>query len=116
MTVTVMKTTFQKLDRKIIHYRDYRKYSNYSFRQDLLFTLVMENINLSNCLQKFIDICMKSLDKFAPRKKRYSRGNNMPFMNKLLSCAHMKRTWLRNCYLKKRSERSENNVITAFLF
>ena len=31
--VTVMKTTrFQKLDPKIIHYRDYRKYNNCSFR------------------------------------------------------------------------------------
>ena len=37
-----------------------------SFRQDLLATLIMENINLNNGLQKFIDICMKSLDKFAP--------------------------------------------------
>ena len=70
MIVTVMKTTFQKLDPKIIHYRDYRKYNNYSFRQDLLSTLIMENINLSNSLEKFIDICMKSLDKFAPRKKK----------------------------------------------
>ena len=47
---------------------------------------------------------MKSLDKFAPRKKKYSRGNNVPFMNKLLSLGHIKRTRLRNCYLKKRSE------------
>ena len=73
MTVTVMKTTFQKLHHKIIHYRDYRKYSSYSFRQDLLSTWVMENINLSNGLQKFIDIYiyiyMKTLDKFAPPKK-----------------------------------------------
>ena len=46
---------------------------------------------------------MKSLDKFAPRRKKYSRGNNMPFMNKLLSRAHMKRTRPRNGYLKKRS-------------
>ena len=30
ITVTVTKTTFQKLDPKIIHYRDYRKYCNYS--------------------------------------------------------------------------------------
>ena len=77
MAVTVMRTTFQKLGPKIIHYRDYRKYNNYSLRQDLLSTLVMENINLSNGLQKFIDIWMKSLDKFAPRKKKYSRGNNV---------------------------------------
>ena len=52
MTVKVMKISFQKLDPKIIHYRDCRKYNNYSFRQDLLSTLVMENINSSNGLQK----------------------------------------------------------------
>ena len=100
MTVTVMNTTFQKLDPKTIHYRDYRKYNIYSFRQDLLSTLVMENVNLSNGLRKFIDICMKSLDKLAPRKKKCSRGNNMPVMNESLSRAHMKRTRRRNCYLK----------------
>ena len=115
MTVTVMKTTFQKLD-PIIHYRDYRKYCNDSFRQDLLSTLIMENINISNGLQKFIDI--KTLDKFAPRKKKYSRGNNTPFMNKSVCRAHMKRTRLRN--LKNRSEHNRlsyvKNVITVFLF
>ena len=70
MRVTVMKTTFQKLYPKIIHYRDYRKYCNYSVRGDLLSTLVMEKINLSNGLQKFIDVCIKTLDQFAPRKKK----------------------------------------------
>ena len=45
MTVTVMKTTFQKFDPKIIHYRDYRKYSNCSFKQDLLSTLAIQNID-----------------------------------------------------------------------
>ena len=81
----------------------------------------MENINSSNGLQKFIDIYMKTLDKFAPRKKKYSQGNNMPFMNKSLSRAHMKRTRLRNCYLKKNAlNRIDylilNNVITYFSF
>ena len=65
MIVTVMKTTFQKVDPKILHYREYRKCNNYSFRQDFLSTLIMENINLSNGLQNFFDISMKSLDKFA---------------------------------------------------
>ena len=54
---------------------------------------------------------MKSLDKFAPRRKKYSRGNNMPFMNKLLSRAHMKRTRLRTCYLKKRSEQNRLSYV-----
>ena len=31
----------------------------------------------------------------------------MPFMNKLLSRAHMKRTRVRNRYLKKRSEQNK---------
>ena len=64
---------------------------------------------------------MKTLDKFAPRKRKYSRGTNMPFMNKLLSSAYIKRTQLRNCYLKKRSKRNrvfyvKQRNYTMFLF
>ena len=35
----------------------------------------------------------------------------MPFMNKSLCCAHMKRTLLRNCYLIKRSERNRLSYV-----
>ena len=71
----------------------------------------MENINLSKGLKKFIDICMKSLDKVSLRKKKYSRGNKMSFMNKVLSRAHMKRTRLRNCYSKNRSEQNRLSYV-----
>ena len=58
-------------------------------------------------------MCMKISDKFAPRKKKYSRGNIIPFMNKLISRVHIRR--LRDCYIKKRSEQNrvsyQNNVI-----
>ena len=37
-------------------------------------------------------------------KKKYIRGNNAPFMNKTLSKEIMKRSNLRNKYLKSRSE------------
>ena len=84
---------------------------SFSFRQVLLSTLVMENLKLSNGLQKFIDICIKTLDKFAPREKKYSRGNNMPFMNKSLCRAHMKRTRLRNCYFQKRFEQNRLSYV-----
>ena len=66
---------------------------------------------LSNGLQKFIGICIKTLDKFATRKKNYSRGNKMPFMNKSLCRAHMKRTHLRKCYLKNRSEQNRLSYV-----
>ena len=44
------------------------------------------NNNVSN----FIDICMRTLDEHAPLKKKYIRGNHLPFMNKELSKAIIK--------------------------
>ena len=49
---------------------------------------------------------MKTLDKFAPRKEKCSRGNNMHIMNKSLSRDHTKKRLLKNCYIKKRSEQN----------
>ena len=76
----------------------------------------MENMNLSNGLQKFIDICMKSLDKFAPWKKKDSKGNKMPFLNKVLFRAHMKRNRLRNGYLNKSSKQNRLSYVKIAYF
>ena len=104
MIDSVIKTTFQKLKPKIIHYRDYKDFSNESFRVNLLNKLSLENLHTdSNGLGKFLQICNKTLDKEAPQKKKYIRGNNVPFYNKELSSAHKKRTYLKNRFLKKRS-------------
>ena len=103
MIVSVMKTTFQKLKPRIVQYREYTQFSNNNFRKKLLEKLCLENIcTNSNGLAKFLQICTNTLDQMAPRKK-YIRGNNMPFFNKELSSAHKKRTQLRNRYLRKRS-------------
>ena len=99
-----MKTTNQKLDPKITHYRDYNTFCNDNFREHLLSALVMENLDTNNGLEKFIVVCVKTLDRFAPYKKKHLRGNNMPFMNKSLSRVFMRRSQLRSKYLKKRSE------------
>ena len=64
----------------------------------------MKNLDTNNGLEKFLEVCVKTLDRFAPYKKKYLRGNNMPFMNKSLSRAFMRRSQLRSKYLKKRSE------------
>ena len=64
----------------------------------------MENFDTNNRLGKYLAVCAKTLNRFAPYKKRYLRGNNMPFMNKSLSRAFMRRSQLRSKYLKKRSE------------
>ena len=55
--VSVLKTTFQKLKPKIVHYRDYTKFSNDDFRRKLLTNLSLENINTnSNGLERFLQI------------------------------------------------------------
>ena len=46
MTLTVVKTTFQKLKPSIIHYRDYRKLSNGKFQENLISLLSTENIRV----------------------------------------------------------------------
>ena len=43
----------------------------------------------------------RTLDELAPRKKKCRCGNNMPFVNKTLSMAHMKRTSPHNRFRKK---------------
>ena len=46
---------------------------------------------------------MGSLEKHAPLKKKYIRGNHLLFMNKELSKAIMHRSKLRNNFLRHRS-------------
>ena len=109
MTVTVMKTTFEKLKPNIIHYRDYRKLSNYKFRENLISRLSNENIRVDcNGMEKFLQICIKTLDELAPQKKKYSRGKNMPFINKTIKKVFMTRSRLRNIYLKNPSDNKKH--------
>ena len=104
MTVSVMKTTFQKLKPKIVQYRDYTKFSNDEFRKKLVENLSLQNIPTDgNGLEKFLQICISTLDQFAPRKK-----NTYVVIICLFSIKHYpvhtkKRTQLRNRFLKKRS-------------
>ena len=95
MTITVIKTTFQKLKPKLIYCQDYSMFSNDKFGEESSYNLSVENIsNTSNDLQNVLQICIGVLDKLAPQKKKYNRGKNMTFMNKPLARAHMKRSRL----------------------
>ena len=93
--------TFQKLKPRVINYRGYKRFNNERFRDDLL----PEILNLylefdSNSFDGFFKMCRSTLDQHAPRKQKYARGNHMRFMNKTLSKEIMKRTKLRNKFLK----------------
>ena len=105
MTITVMKTTFAKFKPRVTYFRNWDKFCNGKFSTQLLTKLSLENFNNSNNgINKFLEICVNTLDIFAPCKKKYLRGNNMPFMNKNVVNDHRKRTRLRNKFLTNRTE------------
>ena len=64
--------------------------------------------NDSPSLDLYVDICIRALDIYAPKKKNYLRANSSPFMNKAISKAVMDRTRLRNEFLNNRS--AENKL------
>ena len=106
--VTVMKTTYKKSQPKIITYRDYKYFHNDGFREALL-QIESNGNNCDENFRNFTSSCNIILNKQAPQKKKYVRGNQSPFMNKDLSKAIMKRTKLRNVFLKNRTEENRNH-------
>ena len=107
LTTTVLKTTYRKKPPKVIIYRDYKKYSPYSFQRDLESSLKNKDLSkLSN--DDFHSLLMRLVDNHAPQKRKYLRGNDQPFMTKQLRKEHMKRTMLLNNF---RKNKSENNWI-----
>ena len=74
VTVTVTKTTYEKLKPRIVNYRDYKNFCNDTHRHFLLDKLSTEIINI-NCsgFEKFLQICIDTLNIFAPCKKKNTR-------------------------------------------
>ena len=59
---------------------------------------------------------MKTLDRFALRKEKYSRDNKMHIMNKSLSLDHTKRSLLKNRYIKKGFEQNIRFMLNNVIF
>ena len=112
MVTIVMKTTFRKIESKVIKYRDYNFFLQWYFLLlESLQNIVSQNLK-SNCDNHYNDFaisCKNVLDKIAPWKKKYIKGNHSLFMNKTLSKAIMVRTKLRNTFFKYRSEENKKS-------
>ena len=65
--------------------------------------------NNDDGLKKFCKTTIDTLNSSAPIKKRYARGNEMPFMTKNLFKEIITRLTLRNKYLKHKTE--ENSLL-----
>ena len=110
MMLTVIKKSFKKFQPRIINYSSYKGFSNDTFRKDLIDKLSNEKFVINDDgLKRFCELSVSILNKHAPRKKSYARGNHMPFFTKELSKEIMTRSRLRNKYLKNRNE--ENRAI-----
>ena len=109
MTVTALRMQFRKLKPRLLFYRDYTKFSNETFINSLKAKLNIQSISPDeNGFLNFCKICTETLNKHAPRKRKTIKGNQSPFINKEISKAIMKRTELRNKFLKhKRDESSQ---------
>ena len=105
-----MKKSFKKFQPRIINYRSYKHFSNDTFRKDLIDKLSNEEFVINDDgLKRFCELSVNVLNKHAPGKKKYARGNQMPFFTKELSKDIMTRSRLCNKYLKNRKE--ENRAI-----
>ena len=107
LTVTVMKSFFQKQVPKTIFYRNYNNMNHSLFRNDLLRELYRVN-NGKISYDILENIIVRTLDHHAPLKKKFIRANNSAFMNKCLSKAIMNRSRFRNIFIKNPS--NENKI------
>ena len=102
MTVSVLKCYFAKAEPKVIFYRDYKNFSNESFRP--IITNKNRNLQDHNVLDSFRDIYKYAPEETAPLKQKYIREKKSPFLNKTISREIMKRTRMRNNFLRERTE------------
>ena len=110
-----MKTTYKKSQPKIINYRSYQYFNNESFREEL----IQIEANGNNCDESFKNLtssCNVILNKHAPQKKKYVRGNQSPFMNKTLSKEIMQKSKLRNLFLKRELRKTEIIMLSKGIY
>ena len=70
MIFTVMKTSYRKIDPRVINYQDYKSFSNEGFRESVIENLKGKLIgNFDQSFSNFINICNTVLDKQRPKKK-----------------------------------------------
>ena len=83
-----------KLPRKVVTYRDFKKFKNERFMDSLKLTLDSQYVDYTKNLQLFFELCWNEIEHHAPRQKKYNRGN------KMLSKFIAEITYLRNTSLK----------------
>ena len=101
--LSVFKTTFSKSKPKEIIYRNFKKFNEKDFNQELRGRLSTKLVdNYSSFENVFIDV----LNRHASIKKKVIRANHAPYVTKALRKAIMKRSQSEKIYFKKRTRES----------
>ena len=101
--MSVLKSYSQKGDPKFVICRDYKYLDNKMFTNELENELSKTG-SLALNYDKFKNVCMDVINKNVPLKRKYIRANHAEYIDKEVRQAIMKRSKLRNDYLKHRSE------------
>ena len=107
LTFIVLKQHFPKQKLRVVIHRQYKNFCNGYFRIELENALLkydFNNIDSDNFIKTFLTV----LDKYAPIKKKCLRANYVNFVTKQLTKAIIKRSKLRNDFLKDRNEASQS--------
>ncbi len=116
MSITVLKIKFDKSKPKEINYRNYSKFDQKSFRNDLSNAMGKQK----QTYEEFEKLYLEVLEKHAPFKQKIIRGNHAPYMNKALRKAIMKRTQLQNKYYRSGNDvdaklyKKQRHFVTRF--
>ena len=79
MVYTMLKITFQKLERKQLVYRDFKNFYFESFENDLLKNMITcDDRSYDEFDRRFTAV----LNKHVPKKKKWICGNQKPHINK----------------------------------
>ena len=98
---SIMKTTFASEKSKKFVYRDYKTFPHECFKNDLMSITFDENVDYLKFGKEFTD----TLNKQALKKTKLFCDNRKPHVNKVLRCAIMKRSRLKNKANKTRKTR-----------
>ena len=95
-----MKMPFKKHSPIERHYRDYEYFDRTKFKNNLNEKLSAGICNYQSFETTFIEV----LNKHAPLRKKFLRGNHAPYITKTLRKAIIRRSQLETKYLKTKSQ------------
>ena len=108
---SVTKTTFKREEPKKLIFRIYSNFSQKNFQSDLLLHIRDEENNYLESAKKIVE----TLDKHAPKKIQFFRGNHKSHINKSLRHGIMKHSQLKSKANKIKDPKDidsiKNNVI-----